>query len=106
MASEVRLIDANALCLHIKRHGILLGDEDATDEQRERYMLRVVSEQPTIDPETLRPTGRWDMRGGKRYCTNCGKRACVTRDSEDFWYTVGTDYCPNYGAKMTDNEGE
>ena len=44
--------------------------------------------------------GRWEMRGGKRYCTSCGERACVTRDSEDFWYTIGTPYCPNCGAKM------
>lgn len=44
--------------------------------------------------------GRWVMRGGKRYCSECGQRACVTRDMEDFWYTVGTDYCPNCGARM------
>lgn len=30
---------------------------------------------------------------GKRYCPVCGQRASVTRDSEDFWYTVGTDFC-------------
>lgn len=44
--------------------------------------------------------GHWIMRGGKRYCSACQKRACVTRDSDDFWYTVGTDYCPNCGARM------
>ena len=44
--------------------------------------------------------GRWIMRGGKRYCSECRNRACVTRDSDDFWYTVGTDFCPNCGAKM------
>lgn len=32
--------------------------------------------------------------------------ACVTRDTEDFLYTVGTDFCPSCGAKMTDNKGE
>ena len=37
---------------------------------------------------------------GKRYCPVCGQRASVTRDSEDFWYTVGTDLCPNCGADM------
>lgn len=49
---------------------------------------------------TAQKHGRWIMRGGYRYCSECGKRACVTRDSEDFWYTVGTDYCPNCGTKM------
>ena len=49
--------------------------------------------------------GRWEMRGGKRYCTSCGERACVTRDSEDFWYTVGTTYCPNCGCRMVGAAG-
>lgn len=87
MDNNVRLIDANALI------------QDAEDVLTFSILDRI-NRAETIDPETLRPTGRWDMRGGKRYCTNCGKRACVTRDSDDFWYTVGTDYCPNCGAKM------
>ena len=49
---------------------------------------------------TERPKGRWIMRGGKRYCSVCQQRACVTRDSDDFWYTAGTDFCPNCGADM------
>lgn len=53
-----------------------------------------------IDSKELRPKGRWEMRGGKLYCTHCGKRAAVARDSEDFWYTKGTPACPNCGAKM------
>lgn len=44
--------------------------------------------------------GEWEMRGGRRYCSVCRERACVTRDMEDYWYTEGTDYCPNCGAKM------
>ena len=54
---------------------------------------------PTADVAPVRH-GRWVMRGGKRYCSECGNRACVTRDSDDFWYTVGTYFCPNCGAKM------
>ena len=49
---------------------------------------------------TVQKHGEWIMRGGYRYCSECDERACVTRDREDFWYTVGTDYCPNCGAKM------
>lgn len=47
--------------------------------------------------------GTWIMRGGKRYCSVCGDRACVTRDADDFWYTVGTKFCPSCGAKMDTN---
>ena len=42
----------------------------------------------------------WIMRGGRRYCSACGTMACVTRDQEDFWYTVGTKRCPECGAHM------
>lgn len=47
--------------------------------------------------------GRWITRRGKLYCSACGKRACVTRDIDDFWYIVGTKYCPECGAKMDTN---
>lgn len=50
--------------------------------------------------------GRWIMRGGKRYCSVCGDRACVTRDTDDFWYTEGTKYCPNCGSKMEAYNGD
>lgn len=49
---------------------------------------------------TIKEQGEWVMRGGKRYCSVCSQRACVTRDREDFWYTVGTDFCPHCGAPM------
>lgn len=42
----------------------------------------------------------WVMRGGRRYCSACGTMACVTRDRDDFWYTVGTKRCPECGAHM------
>jgi len=42
----------------------------------------------------------WVMRGGRRYCSACGTMACVTRDSDDFWYTIGTKRCPECGAHM------
>ena len=63
---------------------------------------KAINNAPAADVVEVRH-GRWIMRGGKRYCSACQKRACVTRDSEDFWYTVGTDYCPNCGERM---EGE
>ena len=62
-------------------------------------MLEILKNQPTIEAEPV-VHGRWIMRGGKRYCSVCQARAGVTRDTDDFWYTVGTTYCPNCGAKM------
>lgn len=90
----MRLIDADAL------------KEKAWDVEYSRcgYVQVVdvgdIDDAPTIDPASLRPRGEWIMRGGKRYCTHCGERACVTRDTDDFWYTKGTDFCPNCGADM------
>ena len=60
----------------------------------------IESKEVAITLDDLRPKGRWVMRGGKRYCSHCGERACVTRDKEDFWYTKGTQFCPNCGADM------
>ena len=48
----------------------------------------------------------WVMRGGRRYCSACGTRACVTRDTDDFWYTVGTKRCPECGAHMDEEIAE
>ena len=62
-------------------------------------ILEVINSVPSADVAPVRH-GRWIMRGGKRYCSECGNRACVTRDSDDFWYTVGTDFCPSCGAMM------
>lgn len=64
-------------------------------------MIRsAIEDVPVLTLDDLRPKGRWVMRGGKRYCSHCGERACVTRDKEDFWYTKGTQFCPNCGADM------
>lgn len=86
----MRLIDADALIAEYDR--VHIGPPGGA--------RKLMEDAPTIDPEELRPKGRWEMRGGKLYCTHCGKRAAVARDSEDFWYTKGTPACPNCGAKM------
>lgn len=88
----MRLIDADALMKTALT-------ESCFDSQTEDVFLDLVDAQPTIEAEPVRH-GRWIMRGGKRYCSYCNKRACVTRDREDFWYTVGTEYCPTCGAIM------
>ena len=65
-------------------------------------VLEDMDEAPTLDYKDLVPQGEWVMRGGKLYCTHCGKKAGVARDSEDFWYTKGTYFCPNCGAKVVE----
>ena len=93
-----RLIDPNEfLQWVIKRFKCvpLVGSCDRDSES----MKLLLSQAPTVDAVEV-VHGRWVMRGGKRYCSACQQRACVTRDTDDFWYTVGTDYCPNCGADM------
>ena len=73
-------------------------DEESYDAGVKK-VIEDIDAAPTINAEHVR-YGRWIMRGGKKSCSYCGERACLTRDREDFWYTVGTKYCPNCGAKM------
>lgn len=89
----MRIIDADALIRAIKDDTDLLAHEKI-------YCIKNAREAPTLDYKDLIHQGEWVMRGGKLYCTHCGKKAGVARDSEDFWYTKGTDFCPNCGARM------
>lgn len=68
-------------------------------------IIEIVENTPTIEAEPV-VHGEWIMRGGKRYCSACQQRACVTRDMDDFWYTVGTPFCPNCGAKVDGGSDE
>ena len=126
MANEKRLIDANAPW--IKRHftkrlvdvfALVENIEDITwyhvneagrltegaNSNRDIPLFKAndifsaLGSAPTVDAVEV-VHGRWIMRGGKRYCSACQQKACVTRDTDDFWYTIGTNYCPNCGADM------
>ena len=97
MANEVRLIDANALlqseierCGRIPSVGSNYFNEECID--------RILDKAPTIDPEILRPKGRWveslviqtDISSLYDYtCSECSVVVC-----QEF------NYCPKCGADM------
>lgn len=102
---NVRLIDANAL----ETKAYLTRPATLDDPNGGRYVVKVedIENAPTIDPESLRPTGQWlsysddkfcgyDDGGKLRYrkcrtyeCCFCGRNTAVK-----------SNYCPNCGAKM------
>ena len=54
-----------------------------------------IDRMPTIDPESLRPRGKWEITDTpieNAVCTNCGSRF--------HGYYESYQYCPRCGAKM------
>ena len=87
MENEVRLIDANALI------------QDAEDVLT-FPMLDRINRAETIDPESLRPKGRWVYDDGdlEWACSECLRAAHVNLGAV-YGYIL-SDYCPNCGADM------
>ena len=94
------LIDRNALRRDIDELCRLTGFD--TPVTAIYCVKRVIEKQPNIDPESLRPVGRWDDNGERDKngvmkpfairCSVCGSSAGTS------WMK----YCPNCGAKMVD----
>lgn len=112
MANEVRLIDANALIANKNLHiNIGAGDNICID-------IADIAKAPTIDPESLRPKGRWEHPNGHVaingfVCSECGQEefsyrainplpggVCLADENGNFYYPPKMNYCPNCGAKM------
>lgn len=99
--AETRLIDANALGIDAEKSfhdwPVIRGDID-----------RMINRQPTIDPESLRPTGRWILTNEDyEYltCSVCGNAyytgaETYSRAQDHLTYAGGYRYCPRCGAKM------
>ena len=109
----MRLIDADAAIELLRSLG-------SRDYRREKgtiadamKMLSHSHYTPTIDPEELRPKGRWEFRRNKKYswCTDVVCTACETiidshcdNDLEYRQEAIKKNllYCPHCGAKMED----
>lgn len=101
--TDVRLIDANALNKKI------IEKRSKTRNIREANGMTMaqilVLNAPTIDPEALRPVGRWEKPNNRprtyiRRCSACG--------GEAYFCGVGCSYdsCPICGVKMERMESE
>lgn len=102
MANEVRLIDANALVSkRFRMHSEFLGTVLVVKAES-------IENAPTIDPESLRPKGRWvdqvwnDMwQSMSATCSHCLERGEVrVRTNEYGMKVINSPSCPNCGAKM------
>lgn len=92
MANEVRLIDANKLPITTEFF-------DDGEYSIDFVYASAIRQAPTIDPESLRPKGRWEYvddgvligNGMHMECSECSVWK-IDRQR--------TPYCPNCGAKM------
>lgn len=95
MANEVRLIDYDAAIdryyAEYEKQDICCGGQDRD------WLKKCFDEAPTIDPESLRPKGRWVMKetmirspfAKNAYCSECLEETAMNYN-----------YCPNCGRKM------
>lgn len=102
MASEKRLIDANALEAKIERVFRKLVSNQSRPELAAAlsYVGDLVIEAPTVEVVH----GRW-VKKTEEYiyyyaCSECGEPTLKSQWGHDFF----SDYCPNCGAKM-DGDG-
>ena len=107
MENEVRLIDANGIVKVAERayHEWCLAMVGADDTRKvdevfkKQYLCKVVKAVaencPTIDPESLRPKGRWIEKSWRPECSLCGFAGSLYDTPINPFK-----FCPNCGAKM------
>lgn len=90
----MRIIDADNLLIRLNNAFCTgyIGNGYGVAEQ-------AVNEEPTIDPESLRPTAKWSLGRIEDHivmnfiCGNCGERS-----------ELNYKYCPKCGARMIKND--
>ena len=98
MATEKRLIDANALMGHIGEEYDLNYGEIQTDPIK---FFQMVEDAPTVDAVEV-VHGQWvsDKADILFHCSVCETQISTDWDYDDLYWN----YCPNCGAKM-DGDG-
>lgn len=94
--AEQRLINAEELLNEMQleyaaKRKLIEQGKDHLNSLAEGYfeVHQLIKNMPTIDPESLRPVGRWLADGS---CSNCGEF-----DNRD---PYGSNFCQHCGAKM------
>ena len=92
MANEVRLIDMNVAMFNAHKE-IYWTESQAT------AVCNFLVHQPTVDPETLRPKGRWIERKSIHAEGGISAKCSVCNKSVQY---LGNplNYCPHCGADM------
>lgn len=93
----MRLIDADAMKEELLWGNVYLSDNETN------ALVDLIDNQPTIDPESLRPRAHWVSDwmyvNGKQvcaqWCSSCGFRS-----------RMKTDYCHHCGSFMENKNGE
>ena len=99
-----KIIDTAALIDSLR---ILLWDRSKTREELAELVIGLIEEAGReCDPESLRPSGRWekveDFDGDSHWrCSACG---CEWHFGAGYLSENGSYYCPNCGAKMEDEK--
>ena len=94
MENNVRLIDANALEF---QYAHMIYPNGTESMGYHAYVTSVqIKDAPTIDPESMRPVGRWEQYlDFWRKCSLCGENW-----HEQWVMAKHLNFCPNCGAKM------
>lgn len=100
MANEVRLVDADELLNSFRPEDEKLPLMAGLMRDVKRMVGEHICNLPTIDPESLRPKGRWVYDEGNLEwaCSECLCAAHVSFGAISGYILSG--FCPNCGAKM------
>ena len=98
MATEKRLIDANALIATLEK----IADEDENTYFHLDEITQEIFDTPTVDAVEV-VHGRWEKQQGLYSCSECGKTCPYDVQADTIMYWT-CNYCPNCGAKM-DGDG-